>query len=102
MQAKVHHAVNESVAGVSPARLTAAPRANRLMSHLGYELLPPWLLRMPLLRRMNTANFHSLQHVSLKGNYGLMSRFWDRLLGTELSEYQAIFAARAAGLRSDT
>jgi lathosterol oxidase len=69
--------------------------ANNLMSHLGYELLPPSLLRLPLLRWMNTSTFHNLHHTSLSGNYGLMSRFWDRMLGTELSHYEATFTARA-------
>jgi sterol desaturase/sphingolipid hydroxylase (fatty acid hydroxylase superfamily) len=70
--------------------------ANNLMSHLGYELLPPSLLRIPLLRWMNTSTFHNLHHTSFDGNYGLMSRFWDRLLGTELSQYEATFTARAS------
>jgi sterol desaturase/sphingolipid hydroxylase (fatty acid hydroxylase superfamily) len=74
--------------------------ANNLMSHLGYELLPPKLLRIPLLRWMNTSTFHNLHHTALNGNFGLMSRFWDRLLGTELSHYEATFTSRASTRRS--
>jgi Fatty acid hydroxylase superfamily len=56
------------------------------MSHLGYEFLPRCLLRIPLLRWINTSTFHNLHHTSFKGNYALMFRFWDRVLGTELTE----------------
>lgn len=70
--------------------------ANNLMSHLGFELLPPSLLRIPLLRWMNTSTFHNLHHTSLNGNFGLMSRLWDRLLGTELSHYEATFTSRTS------
>ena len=74
--------------------------ANNLMSHLGYELLPRWLLRVPILRWMNTSTFHNLHHTSSKGNYGLMFRLWDRLLGTELSHYESKFRDRG-GSRHD-
>jgi sterol desaturase/sphingolipid hydroxylase (fatty acid hydroxylase superfamily) len=70
--------------------------ANNLMSHLGYEFLPRWLLRMPLLRWINTATFHNLHHTSFHGNYGLMFRFWDRMLGTELDNYEQKFLERGA------
>lgn len=64
---------------------------NNVMSHLGYELLPRWWLRLPLLRWMNTSTFHNLHHSQLRGNYGLTSRVWDRLWGTELPGYAAAF-----------
>ena len=70
--------------------------ANNVMAHLGYELLPRWLLRVPLLRQMNTATFHSLHHSQFHGNYGLLFRFWDRLFGTEVPGYEAAFLARGA------
>jgi len=70
--------------------------ANNLMSHLGYEFLPRRLLRMPLLKWMNTATFHSMHHTSFHGNYGLMFRFWDRMLGTELDSYEQKFLNRGA------
>lgn len=68
--------------------------ANNVMAHLGYEFLPRWLLRVPLLRLTNTATFHSLHHTRLHGNYGLHSRVWDRLFGTELPEYERVFLTR--------
>ena len=68
--------------------------ANNLMSHLGYEFLPRWLLRVPLLRWMNTSTFHNMHHTEFHGNYGLMFRFWDRMLGTELGSYEKRFLER--------
>jgi sterol desaturase/sphingolipid hydroxylase (fatty acid hydroxylase superfamily) len=76
--------------------LHAIGLANNVMSHLGYELLPRWLLRVPLLRWMNTSTFHNLHHSAFRGNYELMFRFWDRLLGTELANYEATFHERGA------
>lgn len=70
--------------------------ANNVMSHLGYEFLPRWLIRVPGLRWMNTSTFHNLHHTSLNGNYGLMFRFWDRQLGTELDNYESKFIERNA------
>ncbi len=68
--------------------------ANNFMSHLGYEFLPKWILRVPILRWMNTAIFHGLHHAKSHGNYGLFTRFWDRLFGTELPDYEARFLQR--------
>jgi len=67
---------------------------NNVMAHLGYELLPRWILRVPLVRWTNTATFHSLHHTRLRGNYGLHTRLWDRLFGTEVDDYEAVFLAR--------
>lgn len=68
--------------------------ANNVLSHLGYELYPRGLLRVPLLRWLNTSTFHSLHHTRLRGNYGLMLRVLDRWLGTEVPDYEAQFLAR--------
>jgi sterol desaturase/sphingolipid hydroxylase (fatty acid hydroxylase superfamily) len=64
---------------------------NNVMAHLGHELLPSWWTRAPILRWSNTATFHALHHERFKGNYGLFSRVWDRLFGTELDGYEAAF-----------
>jgi sterol desaturase/sphingolipid hydroxylase (fatty acid hydroxylase superfamily) len=80
--------------------LQAVGLANNVMSHLGYEFLPRWLLRLPLLRWVNTSTFHNLHHTSLDGNYALMFRAWDRLLGTEVRSYEQAFLERGAALRT--
>ncbi len=72
---------------------------NNVMSHLGYEFLPLWILRIPLLRWTNTATFHSLHHTRFNGNFGLHTRLWDRLFGTELPEYERVFVERGNSTR---
>jgi sterol desaturase/sphingolipid hydroxylase (fatty acid hydroxylase superfamily) len=69
--------------------------ANNVMSHLGYEFVPRWVLRVPLLRWTNTATFHSLHHRDLRGNFGLHSRIWDKLFATELPDYERVFVTRS-------
>jgi sterol desaturase/sphingolipid hydroxylase (fatty acid hydroxylase superfamily) len=76
--------------------LQALGLVNNVMSHLGYEFLPRWLLSVPGLRWINTATFHSLHHTSPRGNYGLMFRLWDRLLGTEIPHYEQAFLNRGS------
>ncbi len=68
--------------------------ANNVMAHLGYEFLPRWILKVPVLRWTNTATFHSLHHTRSRGNFGLHTRMWDRLFGTEVPDYEQIFLTR--------
>lgn len=79
--------------------LHAVGLINNIMSHLGYEFLPRWLLRVPLLRWINTSTFHNLHHSSFRGNFGLMFRFWDRVFGTELPNYEKTFLERGVALK---
>jgi len=69
--------------------------ANNVVSHLGYELLPKWWVKVPGLKWLSSATFHSLHHSTFNGNYGLMTRFWDRLLGTEVASYERVFVERS-------
>jgi hypothetical protein len=75
--------------------------ANNVMAHLGYEFLPRWILRVPLLRWTNTATFHSLHHTCSRGNFGLHTRLWDRLFDTELPEYEQVFLERGGVARPE-
>lgn len=74
--------------------LQAIGLANNVMAHLGYEFLPAWILRVPVLRWTNTATFHSLHHTRSRGNFGLHTRLWDRLFGTEIADYEEVFVER--------
>ncbi|MCA2997548.1 MAG: sterol desaturase family protein [Rhodocyclaceae bacterium] len=74
--------------------LQAIGLANNLMSHLGYEFFPRGLMKVPVVRWINTATYHALHHTSPSGNFGLMTRLWDRLLGTEVPHYEQAFEAR--------
>jgi sterol desaturase/sphingolipid hydroxylase (fatty acid hydroxylase superfamily) len=78
----------------SIAALQIVGLANNVMAHLGYEFLPAWILKIPLLRWTNTATFHSLHHTRSKGNFGLHTRLWDRVFGTEIADYERVFVAR--------
>jgi len=71
---------------------------NNVMAHLGYEFFPAWLVRVPLLRWTNTATFHSLHHTRSRGNFGLHTRLWDRLFGTEIADYEQVFVERSRGI----
>jgi Delta7-sterol 5-desaturase len=51
-----------------------------------------------VLRWINTSTFHNLHHTSSRGNYGLMFRLWDRLLGTELPDYEKRFLERGEAI----
>ncbi len=75
--------------------------ANNIMSHLGYEFFPRWFIRFGPFRMLNSATFHSLHHTTLNGNYGLFSRFWDRLMGTEVKSYEQVFNQRGTGLEQE-
>ena len=68
---------------------------NNVMAHLGYEFLPRWLVRVPVLRWTNTATFHSLHHTRSRGNFGLHTRLWDRVFGTEVPDYERVFVERS-------
>lgn len=70
--------------------------ANNVMSHLGYELFPRWLVRVPGLKWVNSATFHSMHHATVNGNFGLMLRVWDRLFRTEVPGYDEAFSRRGA------
>jgi sterol desaturase/sphingolipid hydroxylase (fatty acid hydroxylase superfamily) len=67
---------------------------NNVNSHLGYELLPAWWVRAPVLAWSASSTYHNLHHQKLHGNYGLFSRVWDRLFGTELPGYESAFTDR--------
>jgi sterol desaturase/sphingolipid hydroxylase (fatty acid hydroxylase superfamily) len=81
--------------------LQVAGLANNIMSHLGYEFYPRWFMRFFPFRMLNSATFHSLQHTTLNGNYGLFFRFWDRLMGTEVKSYEQVFTQRGATEEQD-
>jgi len=51
--------------------------------HLGYEIMPRKLSRSPFGMFLNTSTNHNEHHKYFKGNYGLYTRFWDRLWQTK-------------------
>ncbi|MDN3667759.1 sterol desaturase family protein [Echinicola jeungdonensis] len=59
--------------------------------HLGFEIMPKWFRNSWLFEVINSSVYHNLHHSNFKGNYGLYFRIWDRLMGTEHSDYVKIY-----------
>lgn len=59
--------------------------------HLGYELFPKGFVRHPVWKWMNTSTHHNMHHQRSNCNYGLYFNFWDRVMGTNDSRYEAVF-----------
>jgi lathosterol oxidase len=64
-------------------------------AHLGYEFLPAGFVRHPIGRYLITATHHNQHHARFHGNYGFYFLFWDRLMGTNRTDYESAFAAAA-------
>lgn len=69
---------------------------NNLNSHLGYELLPAWWVRVPPFKWTASSTYHNLHHQKLNGNYALFFRWLDRAFGSEVAGYEAAFVDRSA------
>lgn len=61
---------------------------DNVKSHLGYEFYPAGLNRSPF-RWFTSSTYHNMHHTKFTGNYGVHFRFWDKLLGTELPNYES-------------
>ncbi|MCU0446791.1 MAG: sterol desaturase family protein [Microscillaceae bacterium] len=59
--------------------------------HLGYELYPRGFHKTWVGRWVNTSVSHNMHHRYFKGNYGLYTLIWDRLMGTLHSDYDKHF-----------
>lgn len=65
--------------------------AFNVIGHLGYELLPRSLVRVPVLRLLNTATSHNQHHRTFRYNFGLYTLIWDRMFGTLHPNYISSF-----------
>lgn len=59
--------------------------------HLGYELYPAKLVKTKIGRWVNTGVAHNQHHKYFKGNYGLYTLIWDRMMGTLRKDYETSF-----------
>jgi Delta7-sterol 5-desaturase len=59
--------------------------------HLGFEILPKGFHKTWIGRLVNTSTAHNIHHHKFKGNYGLYSLLWDRLMGTVREDYDATY-----------
>jgi len=72
----------------SIALFTVIGLAINVYGHLGYEIAPKAFRSTFLFKLLNTSVHHNLHHSRFKGNYGLYFRFWDRLMKTEVPDYE--------------
>lgn len=59
--------------------------------HSGYELYPKNFNKHWLGKWINTSVHHNLHHKDFDNSYGLYFTFWDRIMGTMASSYDATF-----------
>jgi Delta7-sterol 5-desaturase len=59
-------------------------------THANYELKPKNFNRT-FGRVLTSATYHSLHHSRYTGNYGLATRFMDRMFGTEWKDYEQVY-----------
>ncbi|MEM5564169.1 sterol desaturase family protein [Psychroserpens sp. AS72] len=64
-----------------------------IMGHLGYEFLPSWFIKHPILKWINTSTHHNMHHQKANANYGLYFNFWDTLMKTNHKHYHKKFYA---------
>ncbi|WP_456437026.1 sterol desaturase family protein [Psychroserpens sp.] len=67
--------------------------AFNVMGHLGYEFLPSWFIKHPILKWINTSTHHNMHHQKANANYGLYFNFWDTLMKTNHKHYHKKFYA---------
>lgn len=60
---------------------------NNVHAHCGYELLPTFWNRIPILKHKTTSLHHNMHHERSQGNYALYFTWWDRLMGTEFANF---------------
>ena len=59
--------------------------------HAAVETMPRGFAQHWLWGRFTTTTHHHLHHETAQGNYGLWFTWWDRVFGTERSDYMARF-----------
>ncbi len=69
--------------------------------HNGFELVPKWVSKNPILKFGNTVTHHDLHHVDFTKNYGAFFNIWDRLMGTFLDDDEAPHQNRKTHLSQD-
>jgi sterol desaturase/sphingolipid hydroxylase (fatty acid hydroxylase superfamily) len=59
--------------------------------HSGYEFFPRGFASHPFFKWINTSTHHNLHHSRFNGNYSLYLNFWDRVMNTNLPNYEKLF-----------
>ena len=58
-------------------------------SHSGYEIMPRSWAKRPILGWLTTVTHHDMHHERGTANYGFYFTWWDRMMGTEHTNYHA-------------
>ena len=66
--------------------------AHNLAIHSGMDVFPRTLVTHPRWGWLAGPTYHDLHHRTARGNYGLYTRFWDRLCKTEHPDFLRIYA----------
>jgi sterol desaturase/sphingolipid hydroxylase (fatty acid hydroxylase superfamily) len=64
---------------------------HNLAIHSGVDLFPRTFVTHPRWGWLAGPTYHDLHHRTAKGNYGLYTRFWDRLMKTEHPDFVRIY-----------
>ncbi len=67
------------------------------IGHCGYEIYPKWLVVGRWTGVMTSVTHHDLHHQTVRYNYGLYFRHWDRLMKTEHPRFEEIFRQVRSG-----
>lgn len=73
---------------VSISLFTIASLVINVYGHLGYEVAPKAFRTSVFFQFFNTSVHHNMHHSRFHGNYGLYFRIWDRLMKTEIPDYE--------------
>ena len=63
-------------------------------AHLGYEIMPRFIVKSPLGSLLNTAVHHNQHHRTYKYNFGYYTVIWDRLFGTLHPKSESLYDSR--------
>jgi sterol desaturase/sphingolipid hydroxylase (fatty acid hydroxylase superfamily) len=69
--------------------------AAAVFNHAGREIWPVGFLQGMVGRQLITATHHNAHHAQFRQNYGLYLRFWDKLMGTDVSGLSPSVGRRA-------
>jgi lathosterol oxidase len=64
---------------------------NNVLGHSGFEFYPRQLMSGYFGSIFNTPTNHIMHHENPRGNYGIYFNVWDRLMGTNLPDYEQRF-----------
>jgi Delta7-sterol 5-desaturase len=64
---------------------------HNLAIHSGFDVFPRTLVTHPRWGWLAGPTYHDLHHRTARGNYGLYTRFWDRLCKTEHPDFVRVY-----------